>query len=47
MLGKCTCCKKIKWIYKNKNDIGYNQKACWKCYSESVKEAQKFRANND
>ena len=36
ILSKCICCKKIRWIFKNKNDKGYNQKMCRKCYS-SVK----------
>lgn len=38
MLGRCTCCKRIKWMHKNKNDLGYNQKLCWKCYCEAIEE---------
>ena len=40
MIGKCSCCKKIKWIFKNKKDTLYNQKACWKCYCNSVEVAR-------
>lgn len=44
MIGRCSCCKKIKWIFKNKYDGGYNQKACWKCYCNSIEEAKNFHA---
>ena len=46
MIGKCSCCKKIKWIYKNKHDGGYNQKACWKCYCNSIEIAKNFHKEN-
>ena len=46
MIGRCSGCKKIKWIFKNKHDGGYNQKACWKCYCNSIEEAKKFHAEN-
>lgn len=41
MISRCCCCKKIKWIFKNRYDTTYNQKACWKCYCNSVKVAKK------
>ena len=44
MIGRCSCCKKIKWIFKNNCDYGYNQRACWECYCNSIKEAKKFHA---
>lgn len=37
MIGKCCCCNKIKWIFKNKNDGGYNHKMCGKCYDNSIR----------
>ena len=41
MISRCCCCKKIKWIFKNRYDATYNQKACWECYCNSVKVAKK------
>lgn len=42
MIGKCACCKKIRWIFKNKNDTGYNQKMCYKCYRQSIIYAKEY-----
>ena len=42
MIGKCACCKKFRWIFKNKNDTGYNQKMCYKCYRQSIIYAKEY-----
>lgn len=47
MIGKCCSCGKIRWIFKNKNDTGYNQKACWKCYKQSAIYAKEYFNKNN
>ena len=42
MIGRYYSCKKIKLIYKNKIDAGYNQKACESCYKKSIELAKEL-----
>jgi hypothetical protein len=46
IIGKCSCCGKIKFIFKNKDDGGYDQSMCAKCYENSWKFAEEFHKNN-
>ena len=43
-IDRCSCCKKIKWIYKNKYDVSYNQKLFWKCYCGSIERVKENHA---
>lgn len=42
MINRCCSCKKIRWIYKNRIDVGYNQRACESCYKKSIELAKEL-----